>query len=193
MVNKLLKTLIIMLLIIGLIIIAMSAVCIHASPLQTPRQATASNRVLALPVLKPVRLAIAPVNGLATIELGWLAMTDSIVAGYHIYCWPNIGGTNQFTVAGRTNASLTLTNVPTPGAFAFAATTYSAAGAESAQSDSVIQNYPTKHFTLAVPLNSLVQYSSNLITWISWPTNVGPLVVVSNSAPAMFSRAFTNA
>ena len=168
--------------------------------LQSPRQATVRNGVAMSQPTPPanlVRLAVAPVGGMAALTLRWNALTDSIVAGYHIWCWPNIAGTNQFTAAGRTSASMVLTNLTTPGGYAFAATTYSAAGAESAMSDSMIVNYPALQFSITLngPTNSryAIQESTDLNSWRSISTNTaGTMLVVSNLNQSRFYRALTN-
>ena len=65
-----------------------------------------------------------------SITLAWNAQTDAIVSGVNIYCGSQPHAYTNKINCGKTN-SLALYDLPSGSAYYFAATTYSAAGAES--------------------------------------------------------------
>ncbi|HMD55680.1 MAG TPA: fibronectin type III domain-containing protein [Phycisphaerae bacterium] len=81
-------------------------------------------------------------NSTANVTLAWNQITNPIVAGYNIY-YGGISGvyTNKTSVGLVTN--LTISNLVVGTTYYFAATTYSAAGAESAFSSEVAYTVPT--------------------------------------------------
>ena len=153
----------------------------------------------AAPLPSP-RLAIAPVPGTTNITLRWNAQTNSLVAGVRIYCWPSINGVSQFTVPGNTATSYTITNLSTPGAYSFMATTFSSLGAESVGSDQVMVHFPIRLFTVtfAGPSNSSynIQSSGDLKQWSAIQTNKSGsnsiVIIVGNTNSQLFFRAQTN-
>ncbi len=77
-----------------------------------------------------------------SVTLAWNQSTNPIVAGYNIYYGGASGTYTNKTSAGPVT-SLTISNLVNGTTYYFAATTYSAAGAESAFSSEVAYTVPT--------------------------------------------------
>ena len=90
-----------------------------------------------------VLISILPCPGFAqaNVTLAWNPSTNPIVAGYKIYYGGASGNYTNKTSVG-TNTSFTVSNLLNGGTYYFAASTYSAAGAESALSSEVSYTVP---------------------------------------------------
>jgi hypothetical protein len=82
------------------------------------------------------------VNATANVTLAWDAITNPIVAGYNIYYGGASGVYTNKTSIGLVT-SVTISNLVSGDTYYFAATTYDAAGAESAFSSEVSYTVPT--------------------------------------------------
>ena len=146
------------------------------------------------------------VNTNVSLTLGWNQMTNFIVVGYNIYGWFDSESASnlvrEIKCQGITNTACVFSNLPTGDTYVFAATTFSAAGAESALSSSVsFTSAPPwmASVTLAVsnaPANSLwlLQSSADFKSWSgSWPamTN-GAQIVLNNTWADNYFRLTTN-
>ena len=133
-------------------------------------------------------LAIAPVKGTANLRVTWTAMTNPLVADYLITVGTGSTPSQTYTLAGRTNTSLVISNLATPGNYTLTAQTRSAAGALSAPSAETNWNFAVRLMQITgCPSNYVVQASSNLKGWIS----ISNLTVTNNGAQC-FYRATTN-
>jgi len=146
----------------------------------------------------------------ANVTLTWIASTDPVVAGYNIY----YGGasrvyTNKTSVVTAT--SITISNLVNGTTYYFAATTYNAAGAESALSSEISYTVPPPlsgvqllvtpgspfivTMTGPVGSNYVIQASTDLVHWTPFSTNTIPLggsvnIIDSNpNAAQQFYRA----
>jgi hypothetical protein len=89
-----------------------------------------------------------PPSSHSSVLLGWNSVTNQIVAGFNIYYG---GASRVYTneINAGLNTSLAISNLMDGATYYFAATTYSAAGAESSLSDEV--SFTTPQTTNAVP------------------------------------------
>jgi hypothetical protein len=137
-------------------------------------------------------VAIYPFSSFAqaNVALAWSPSTDPQVAGFNIY-YGRISGvyTNKISVGAAT--SLTVSNLVPGATYYFAATTYNAAGAESAFSSEVSYTVPIQPspaaqlvvtpakqlvLTLTGPVGSnyVIQASTDLVHWMPFSTNTIP-------------------
>jgi hypothetical protein len=100
------------------------------------------------------------VFGSANVTLAWLPSSDPIVAGYNIYYGGTSGDYTNKTSAG-TATSLTISNLVNGNTYYFAATTYSAAGAESSLSSEVIYTVPVNPVNQPPTLNPIGNLTLN--------------------------------
>jgi len=135
------------------------------------------------------------VKSQANVKLTWNPSTDPIVAGLNIY-YGGASGTYTNTTSVGMAPSLTISNLAIGATYFFAATTLSAAGAESALSSEVAYTVPAptsrlqlsvtaaKQFVLTVtgPLGHIydVQATQDFITW----TGIGTVTVGANGSIA---------
>jgi hypothetical protein len=137
----------------------------------------------------------------ANVTLAWSSSSDPIVAGYNIYYGGTSGVyTNETSVGLAT--SLTIPNLVAGATYYFAATTYSAAGAESALSGEVAYTVPMPAAGLQLGVNASKQFvltmtgpvghkydiqaTQDFITW----TVIGTVTVGANGS---FTFTDTNA
>ena len=141
------------------------------------------------------------VRAQANVTLAWNPSTNPIVAGFNIYYGGASGVYTNKTSVG-TVSSLTIPNLVIGATYYFAATTYSAAGAESALSSEVSYTVPapvsglqlgvtpSKQFILTMtgPVGHTydIQATQDFITW----TVIGTVTVGTNGS---FSFTDTNA
>jgi uncharacterized membrane protein YfcA len=148
------------------------------------------------------------VRAQATVKLAWNPSTNPIVAGFNIYYGGASGVYTNKTAVGTAN-SLTILNLVIGATYYFAATTYSAAGAESALSTEVSYTVPmpvaglqlgvtpAKQFILTVtgPAGHTydIQATQDFKTW----TVIGTVTVGANGSvtftdtnAASFSKRF---
>lgn len=141
------------------------------------------------------------VRAQANVKLAWNPSTNPIVAGYDIYYGGSSGVYTNKTSVG-TATSVTIPNLVNGATYYFAATTYSAAGAESALSGEVAYTVPVpvselqlgvtpaKQFVLTMtgPVGHTydIQATQDFITW----TVIGTVTVGANGS---FSFTDTNA
>jgi hypothetical protein len=137
----------------------------------------------------------------ANVTLVWNPSTNKIVAGFNLYYGSVSGAYTNKTSAGMAT-SLTISNLIPGTAYYFAATTYSAAGAESALSSEVSYTVPmpssgvqlivttSKQFILTVtgPVGQSydIQATQDFIAW----TVIGTVTVGANGS---FAFTDTNA
>jgi hypothetical protein len=81
----------------------------------------------------PVSVSIVKSNAPNRVSLALSHMTDSIVAGQNVY-YGGVSGAYTNKINAGTNLAVTLTNLPSWSTYYFAATTYTAPGAESQKS-----------------------------------------------------------
>jgi hypothetical protein len=147
--------------------------------------------------------AALPVTPLTmSVTLAWNPMTNPIVSGFHAY-WSTNGVQTNKVNAGM-NTSITLSNLPAtaPEIFEFTATTYSAAGAESAMcAPACLTNYL---YTLTNQIFQIWQTTNRLmnVNNPAWPLmffrmSNGWLTASSHLVPAAWANItrfnFTNA
>ena len=100
---------------------------------------------------------ITSVQAQANVTLAWSPSSDPIVAGFNIYYGGASGVYTNKTSVG-TATSLTVPNLVVGATYYFAATTYSAAGAESALSSAVSYTVPTPASGLQLGVNASKQF-----------------------------------
>jgi hypothetical protein len=151
---------------------------------------------------------VTSIHAQANVTLSWNPISNPLVAGFNIYYGGASGVyTNKISVGLVT--SVTVSNLVIGTTYYFAATTYSAAGAESALSAAVsytvpapapqvsLQAMPANQFLLTVAGSSGQTYnisaSENLTTW----TVIGTVTIGSNGLATFtdtnavnFSRRF---
>jgi len=151
---------------------------------------------------------LTTVQAQANVTLAWNPSSDPLVAGYNIY-YGGISGVYTNKTSVGTATSLTISNLVNGNTYYFAATTYDAAGAESAFSSQVAYTVPTppagvqllvtaaKQFVLTVtgPAGHTydIQATQNFKTW----TVIGTVTVGAGGSlnftdpnAAVFSRRF---
>jgi hypothetical protein len=151
---------------------------------------------------------LTTVQAQANVTLAWNPSSDPLVAGYNIY-YGGISGVYTNKTSVGTATSLTISNLVNGNTYYFAATTYDAAGAESAFSSQVAYTVPTppagvqllvtaaKQFVLTVtgPAGHTydIQATQNFKTW----TVIGTVTVGAGGSlnftdpnAANFSRRF---
>ena len=155
-----------------------------------------------------VRANIISPNGTANVTLTWTRIKNPIVVGYNIYYGGSSGVYTNETLAGLVT-SLTVSNLIVGNTYYFAATTYSAAGAESAFSSAVSYTVPPPtpgvqllvttagQFVLTVTgVNGHIydiQATQDLKTWTVIGTvtvGVGGLLQFTDPNATSFSRRF---
>lgn len=153
--------------------------------------------LLALPCFGSVLLSIAPdpITNRFNVTLAWNPLTNPLVAGYNIYLLldQESNAAVLYRKLAITNATCTFSNLPPGLECDFRATTYSAAGRESAQSPPAYYTTPSvkvpsfRISASAPATNWILQRSADLRGWISLPATNWPLVV-SNNLPGAFYR-----
>jgi len=152
--------------------------------------------------------SITSVQAQANVALAWNPSTNPVVAGFNIYYGGASGVyTNKTSVGNAT--SVTIPNLVIGATYYFAATTYSAAGAESALSSAVSYTVPTPASGLQLGVNASKQFvltmtgpvghtydiqaTQDFITW----TVIGTVTVGANGSlsftdtnAASFSKRF---
>lgn len=150
----------------------------------------------------PMGAVIPVTQDTENVMLSWNSITNPIVAGFNAY-WSTNGVQTNKVNAGM-NTSITLSNLPAtaPEIFEFTATTYSAAGAESAMCAPVcLTNYL---YTLTNQIFQIWQLSNQVFnvqnpTWATmfFRMSNGWLVASSHLVPAAWANItrfnFTNA
>ena len=137
----------------------------------------------------------------ANVTLAWNPSSDPLVAGFNLY-YGGVSGIYTNKTAAGAATSLTISNLIPGTTYYFAATTYSAAGAESAVSSEVSYTVPSsssgvqltvttaKQFILTVtgPVGQSydIQATQDFIAW----TVIGTVTVGSNGS---FTFTDTNA
>jgi len=151
---------------------------------------------------------VISVHAQVNVTLAWNPSTDPLVAGFNIYYGGTSGVyTNKTTVGSAT--SLTVSNLVAGATYYFAATTYSAAGAESAMSSEVsyivpgstpgvrLLVTPTRQFVLTV--TGLISHAYNILasqdltTWTvigTVTTDANGLTTFTDTNAPGFSRRF---
>lgn len=136
---------------------------------------------------------VMSVHAQQNVTLAWNPSANPVVAGFNIYFGGTSGVYTNKTSVG-TATSLTISNLVAGDTYYFAATTYSAAGAESALSSEVsytvptpapevqLQVTPAKQFVLTVTgaanQTHEILASQNLTTW----TAIGTVTVGANGS-----------
>ncbi len=112
------------------------------------------------------------VQAQASVTLAWNPISNPLVAGYNIY-YGGASGVYTNEISAGTATNLTFSNLVFGATYYFAATTYSAAGAESAMSSAVVYTVPmpvpavqllvtpAKQFNLAV--TGVIGHSYNIL------------------------------
>ena len=140
--------------------------------------------VMACAATNAVRVTLTPIPYKANVTV-MVTDPDKLVAGFNVFC-----GTNKIAVAGRTNVSLTISNLTGPGGYTLTAQAVSFAGALSAMSDEYDLSLPVQTMKLGCPTNYFVQWSADAAgksSWISVPS-----MTITNSRQSCFYRATTN-
>jgi len=101
------------------------------------------------------------VQAQANVTLSWNPSPDPLVAGFNIYYGGASGVYTNKTATG-TATSLTISNLVVGASYYFAATTYSAAGAESALSGEVVYTVPPPAPTVQLVFKPLNQFVLNV-------------------------------
>lgn len=122
------------------------------------------------------------------LTLAWDPMSNPIVAGFNIY-YGHESGVYLYKVRAGNVTSLVLSNLPTGLDYYFAATTYTAAGAESALSGEVYFYFPrpvlagVESVLAPVGSNVVLQMATNLAgPWLPVATNRVPFSVTNQAA-----------
>ncbi len=97
------------------------------------------------------------VRAQANVTLAWNPSTNPIVAGYNLY-YGGASGVYTNKISAGTATSLTIPNLVIGATYYFAATTYSAAGAESALSGEVAYIVPLPVSGLQLGVNASKQF-----------------------------------
>ena len=140
-----------------------------------------------------------------SVTLSWNQVADPNVTGYHVYYGTTSHSYTSMVDAGNTN-SVVISGLKTGQTYYFAATTYDAAGDESAYSAETTYTAtavaaklsasatPTAgQFSFAVAGDSGTQYvvqaSTNLVDWVAVQTNTAPFTFVDTDA-GKYSQRF---
>ncbi len=109
-----------------------------------------------------VLISIIPCSGFAeaNVKLAWNPISDPIVAGFNIY-YGGASGVYTNEVDAGTNTSLTISNFVVGATYYFAATTYSAVGAESSMSSEVSYTVPGSPVNQPPTLNPIANLTIN--------------------------------
>jgi hypothetical protein len=140
-------------------------------------------------VAPPTALSIAPmIQTNCSVRLAWEAVTDAVVAGYHIQLGYDSGAeTNAiFTVWGRTNNSLTISNLSNARWNYFTATTFASNNAESAPSAELPYYIGVADVVVSIraPVGSNVVLQAapspeRAAPWLGFVTNTVPFTVTN--------------
>lgn len=150
-----------------------------------------------------------PAHACQSVTLSWDPSSDTNVAGFKIYYGTTSQNYPNVVVAGNTN-SVTITGLKAGTTYYFAATSYNAAGTESALSNEASYAVPGIAATLTSASSAngqfsftvtgtagqqyVVQASTDLVNWVSVQTNAAPFVFVDPDAASFnqrFYRTFT--
>ena len=121
-------------------------------------------KVIAFAVIVLVLWAVALLAQNANVTLAWNLSTNPIVAGINIYFGGASGVYTNKTDAGMAS-SLTISNLASGDTYYFAATTYSAAGAESALSSEVSYTVPMPLSLPDSPTGVVVNPTNYAVSW----------------------------
>ena len=151
---------------------------------------------------------VMAVQAQVNVTLAWNPSSDPLVAGFNIY-YGGASGVYTNKINAGTNASLTISDLVAGATYYFVATTYSAAGAESAMSSEVsyivpgstpgvrLLVTPTRQFVLTV--TGLISHANNILasqdltTWTvigTVTTDANGLTTFTDTNAPGFSRRF---
>jgi hypothetical protein len=153
------------------------------------------------------KLFESPATASISLNVAWIASSDTNVAGYKIYYGTVSGQYTNVIVAGNVT-STSISGIKPGNTYYFAATSYNAAGWESSYSPEISYTVPVINLppisiastsggvnvsvngTAASPY--VIMASTNLINWVALTTNTAPFVFTDTNS-SKYSQRFYQA